>query len=631
MNLAAIPFVKPPSHGPSGWSVGGLTDVTAMTCDGLSARSISPLQSEAHRIRSGEFNRSKGAAASPQPTVLRCIIAVGERHQLSMLSVLHVQHHAILDEGFGMKNKARVVEIFSAGVALFAPMNLAWGQSCQCENSRVVGPQEIPGFQQYIVPQWSFADPRAAGEQAGLNYKPGRQLPAGWPNQWGGPALLDDVGQVAKKETIKPATDAGALKTQQNADQNGKAGNETVESSQKQPANSGLLSSLMVRDPFSGRMVPTNSQVRWAHGETSKVAVGGTTGGDQKAAVGENKAEARRSTGISSGVDHKEAESQSGISAKASKETNGGSESSIGASSKTNTRPWSVLPTPGRAGGGPAIGGGTGGIGGGGGGANAGIGGGNGGGGGGIGGNGWNWNPETGGAGGAAGGNGGGQANTGVLDYVEKIDDKKDPPADNPGDDPVDPPTDGPGDDPVDPPTDGPGDDPVDPPTDNPDDDPVDPPTDNPDDDPVDPPTKGPGDDPVDPPTDGPGDDPVDPPTDGPGDDPVDPPTDGPGDDPVDPPTDNPGDDPVNPPTDGPCDDLTDIPLPDPSIPDVTPDVPTGDNPSHCGGGHQAPPGSGESPVVPEPGSIILLGIAGGVGGAGLIRRRLTKAKADGK
>jgi hypothetical protein len=71
--------------------------------------------------------------------------------------------------------------------------------------------------------------------------------------------------------------------------------------------------------------------------------------------------------------------------------------------------------------------------------------------------------------------------------------------------------------------------------------------------------------------------------------------------------------------------------LPDPSIPDVTPDVPTGDDPSHCGGGNHTPPGNGDSPVVPEPGSIILLGIAGGVGGAGLIRRRLKKAKAAGE
>jgi hypothetical protein len=76
---------------------------------------------------------------------------------------------------------------------------------------------------------------------------------------------------------------------------------------------------------------------------------------------------------------------------------------------------------------------------------------------------------------------------------------------------------------------------------------------------------------------------------------------------------------------------LTDIPLPDPSIPDVTPDVPTSDDPSHCGGGHNTPPGNGDSPVVPEPGSVILLGIAGGVGGAGFIRRRLKKAKTVGK
>ena len=216
-----------------------------------------------------------------------------------------------------MKNKARVVEIFSAGVALFAPMNLAWGQSCQCENTPVVGHQQISGFQQYVVPLQTFAAPRAAGEQAGLNYKPGRQLPAGWPNQWGGPAFLDDAGQVAKKEAAKPATQGGDLKTQQNVDQQGKATNEGAESAQKQTATPGLISSLMVRDPFSGRMVPTSSQARWANGEDSKATTGGTTRGDQKAAVGENKAEAQRSTGISSGADRKGMESPSGISAKA--------------------------------------------------------------------------------------------------------------------------------------------------------------------------------------------------------------------------------------------------------------------------------------------------------------------------
>jgi hypothetical protein len=154
-----------------------------------------------------------------------------------MLSVLHVQHYAISDEGFGMKNKARVVEIFSAGVALFAPMNLAWGQSCQCENTPVVGHQQICRFSAVrCAAAVTFADPRAAGEQAGLNYKPGRQLPAGWPNQWGGPAFLDDAGQVAKKEAAKPATQGGDLKTQQNVDQKGKATNEAAESAQKQTA-----------------------------------------------------------------------------------------------------------------------------------------------------------------------------------------------------------------------------------------------------------------------------------------------------------------------------------------------------------------------------------------------------------
>lgn len=461
-----------------------------------------------------------------------------------MLSVLYELYHAITDEVFGMKSKARVVEIFSAAVALFSPMNLTWGQSCQCDNTPAAGPQRLAGFHDYAVPSRSFTAPLTAGEQASLNYKSGRQLPAGWPNQWGAPAFLDDVGQVAKNEATKPATPGVEFKTLQNDDRKGKAADEKAESAQKQTATSGLLSSLMVRDPFSGRMIPTNSQVRWAHGEETKAAAGGIASGAQKAAVGQNEGEAQRSTGISSGTDHEGMEANTGISARASKETIGGPDSSIDPSSRASTRLSSVLPTPGRAAGGPAIGG-TGGIGGGGGVAKAGIGGGNGGGG--IGGNGLSWNPETGGAGGAAGGNGGGQARTGVLDYTDTIDEKTNPPVDNTADNPVDPRTNSPGEDAVDPPPDGPGADPV-----------------------------------------------------------------------------------ASPP-DGSGDNLADIPLPDPSIPDVTPDVPTGDNPSHYGEVHNTRPGNGDSPVVPEPGSIILLGIAGGVGGAGLIRHRSKKMQADGK
>jgi hypothetical protein len=50
-------------------------------------------------------------------------------------------------------------------------------------------------------------------------------------------------------------------------------------------------------------------------------------------------------------------------------------------------------------------------------------------------------------------------------------------------------------------------------------------------------------------------------------------------------------------------------------------------------GGNPAPPtdhnpggGAGEAPIVPEPGSIVLLGIALGVGGAGYIRRQRRKS-----
>lgn len=99
-----------------------------------------------------------------------------------------------------MKNKARVVEIFSAGVALFVPMNLVWGQSCQCDNSPVAG------IQQYVLPLSHFADPRVADQQVGLTYKPGRQLPAGWPDRWGGLAIVDDglKGKRRGLELVSP-------------------------------------------------------------------------------------------------------------------------------------------------------------------------------------------------------------------------------------------------------------------------------------------------------------------------------------------------------------------------------------------------------------------------------------------
>jgi hypothetical protein len=67
--------------------------------------------------------------------------------------------------------------------------------------------------------------------------------------------------------------------------------------------------------------------------------------------------------------------------------------------------------------------------------------------------------------------------------------------------------------------------------------------------------------------------------------------------------------------------------VPVPTIPDSRPEIPHTGNPGHCGGGIIPGPGGTDSPVVPEPGSIILLGIAATVGGAGYLRRRIAKTK----
>lgn len=62
------------------------------------------------------------------------------------------------------------------------------------------------------------------------------------------------------------------------------------------------------------------------------------------------------------------------------------------------------------------------------------------------------------------------------------------------------------------------------------------------------------------------------------------------------------------------------IPNPQPEIPVTGGDPVTPVDPGHDGG-------VGDAPIVPEPGSAILLGIAMGVGGAGYIRRRRKNAK----
>ena len=73
-----------------------------------------------------------------------------------------------------------------------------------------------------------------------------------------------------------------------------------------------------------------------------------------------------------------------------------------------------------------------------------------------------------------------------------------------------------------------------------------------------------------------------------------------------------------------------DIPVvtrPDIPIPDYTPDIPSNEHPSPGGGPGPGP--GGDTPIVPEPGSLLLLGIAGAIGGVVVVRRRRLKLKAD--
>lgn len=66
------------------------------------------------------------------------------------------------------------------------------------------------------------------------------------------------------------------------------------------------------------------------------------------------------------------------------------------------------------------------------------------------------------------------------------------------------------------------------------------------------------------------------------------------------------------------------VPRPEPEIPDATPEIPVSDAPVHCGGGLIPGVTSGDSPIVPEPGSLALLGIASGIAGGISLRRRRT-------
>ncbi len=58
-------------------------------------------------------------------------------------------------------------------------------------------------------------------------------------------------------------------------------------------------------------------------------------------------------------------------------------------------------------------------------------------------------------------------------------------------------------------------------------------------------------------------------------------------------------------------------------VPDSTPEIPGTNGPGKGGGDIVPVAAPTDSPVVPEPGSIILIGIASGLGGAGWLRRRM--------
>jgi len=69
--------------------------------------------------------------------------------------------------------------------------------------------------------------------------------------------------------------------------------------------------------------------------------------------------------------------------------------------------------------------------------------------------------------------------------------------------------------------------------------------------------------------------------------------------------------------------DLTQIDPPACPVPDSTPEIPGRNGPGKSGGDIVPGGEPTDSPVVPEPGSIILIGIASGLGGAGWLLRRM--------
>ena len=505
-----------------------------------------------------------------------------------------------------MKRRKLAIEIVAAGAFVLIPGTLALGQSWQF--------QHRPSIEYAVptIPSYQYAD---QGLRFGLDSVEQRitsRLPAGWPTQWSGPAVQLNGGAVRAGSTgqFPSATTHQAQiinKAKVNSTTDG-----AINATGQAPATSGLARSLMVRDPFSGRMVPTAAATRWDNATEAVKNRAAQVAQADKSTTANEKAQ----SGVSSRASVQQSDASRRLLENSSRNAKSSSSTFPSRSSVANSgKPWSVLPSQTGSGSGSAIGGGSGGgIGGGGGGTNGGMGGGTGGG---ASGGGSSWNPQSGGSSGSSGGFGGGSktSGSGTLGFADTRT-RGGSDGDDPNDDPNDGPNDGPTGDPTGDPTDGPNNGPNDTPNDGP--------NDGPNDDPNDGPSDGPSDGPNDGPNDGPTDDPTGDPTDGPNDGPTDDPNDDPNDGPNDGANDGPNDGPTDDPNDG---GITEIPLPDPEIPDITPDIPLCGDPGHGGGGLIPGSGGGDSPIVPEPGSLILFGIAGGVGAGGLIRRWLKKAK----
>ncbi len=438
-----------------------------------------------------------------------------------------------------MKRKLRTLKMIATGASVWLSAGLACGQSCNCRNPDDVAAGwphsaaqhhssgELTTSDGYVSRgRQTFAETKSPQN---YNYaqQPSNRLPAGWPKQWSGPAVSTQTSNTTPSEPTTSRTSQSPTPHSGTVAGPGSGRGNTAQQNSASPDNRGTVAQkdngssknqnvLMVRDPFTGKMVPTAVQARFDRAansmEKSKTQIAKANPAQSSTGSESVTPSAATSTRSSDSTGETTARNQSSTGksdSTAQKSSNSVGTTATQPRSGVSSKPWSILPSRNGRGSssGSAIGGGVGGggggsTGGGGGGIGGGIGGGTSGGGG-TGGS--SWNPQSGRSGGGSGlGGSSGNPTTGVLPFV----------ANNDG------------------------------------------------------------------------------------------PNDGPNDG---------------------C--LTGIEVPVPTIPDSRPEIPDTGNPGHCGGGIIPGPGGTDSPVVPEPGSIILLGIAAAVGGADSLRRRFAITK----